>query len=162
MYRKPLAIASALLWFVPSLIPALCAQQAAPTGSAAQAAPQPSPDAAPATAADTAPQPTGQSPSAQDQLPPELRPGHPLNPEDVDVLTGKRDRQIAAAQRANSPVLASPYGEFGYYGDYFWMNGRLGETWDIPMLPLSRISNPFFFGSGSMRGWRGRGFGGRR
>ena len=135
-------------------VPALCAQQVAPTANAAQAAPQP--------AADTASQPANPIPSAQDQLPPELRPGHPLNPEDVDVLTGKRDRQLAAAQRANAPVLASPYGEFGYYGDYFWMNGRLGETWDIPMLPLPRISNPFFFGSGSLRGRRGRGFGGRR
>ena len=154
MNRKRWAIAIAFLWFIPSLILLLCAQQAAPSGNAAQAASQPAPD--------TATQPTGQSSSAQDQLPPELRPGHPLNPEDVDVLTGKRDRQIAAAQRANAPVLASPYGEFGYYGDYFWMNGRLGETWDIPMLPLPRISNPFFFGSGSLRGWGGRGFGGRR
>ncbi len=135
-------------------IPALHAQQAAPTGNAAQAAPQPAPD--------TTAQPTSPNPSAQDQLPPELRPGHPLNPEDVDVLTGKRDRQLAAAQRANAPVLASPYGEFGYYGDYFWMNGRLGDTWDIPMLPLPRINNPFFFGSGSRRGWGGRGLGGRR
>src|SRR5579859_7307908 len=105
MNRKRRAIAIALLWFIPSLIPLLCAKQAAPAGNAAQAASQPPPD--------TATQPTGQGPSAQDQLPPELRPGHALNPEDVDVLTGKRDRQIAAAQRANAPVLASPYGEFG-------------------------------------------------
>lgn len=158
MNMKRGAIAISLLWLLPLSDPALRAQQTAPTGNAAQAAPQPGPD----TVADTASQPAGPSPSPQDQLPPELRPGHPLNPEDVDVLTGKHDRQIAAAQRANAPVVASPYGEFGYYGDYFWMNGRLGETWDIPTLPLPRISNPFFFGSVSMRGWRGRGFGGRR
>ena len=154
MNMKRMAFAIALCWFIPSLVPELGAQQTAPAGNASQATPQPAPD--------TASQPANPNPSTQDQLPPELRPGHPLNPEDVDVLTGKRDRQIAAAQRANAPVLASPYGEFGYYGDYFWMNGRLGETWDIPTLPLPRINNSFFFGSGSMRGWRGGRFGGRR
>ena len=154
MNLKRLALAIALCWFIPSLVPELCAQQTAPAGSAPQATQQPAPDAAS--------QPAGQSPTAQDQLPQELRPGHALNPEDVDVLTGKRDRQIAASQRANAGLLAAPYAGFGYYGDYFWMNGRLGETWDIPMLPLPRINNSFFFGSGSLRGLRRAGLGGRR
>jgi hypothetical protein len=136
------------------ITPALGARQNRPTDTQPQANAPSDPQ--------TALQPAAQNPNAQTQVPADIRPGHPLDPADVDVLTGKRDRQLAAAQRANAPVLASPYGELGYYGDHFWMNGRLGETWDIPMLPLPRISNPFFLGSGARRGWGGRGFGGRR
>ena len=102
-------------------------------------------------------QPTAQTPNAQTDLPADIRPGHPLDPADVEVLTGKRDREMEAARRAAVPALAGAYGEYGNYGDYFWMNGRLGGTWDMPMLPLARISNPFFFGFS--RGGFGRGFG---
>ena len=135
-------------------VPALRAQQPETSGSPAPAAPQPAPE--------TAQQPAAQNPSAQDQLPANLRPGHPLDPADVDVLTGKRDRELAAQRRIAVPAMASPYGEYGYYGDYFWMNGRLGGTWDIPMLPLTRIADSFFFSSTSRRGFRGGRFGGRR
>jgi hypothetical protein len=147
---KHLVFAVALLLAVPFLR----AQQTETSGSPPPAAPQPTPE--------TAPQSATQNPSAQEQLPANLRPGHPLDPADVDILTGKRDRELAAARRAAVPVMASPYGEYGYYGDYFWMNGRLGGTWDIPTLPLTRIANPFFFSPISQRGFRGGGFGGRR
>jgi hypothetical protein len=135
------------------IVPALRAQQAETSGAPPQTAPQPAPETA---------QPAAQAPATQDQLPAELRPGHPLDPADVDVLTGKRDRELAAARRSATPALAGGYGGNGYYGDYFWMNGRLGGTWDIPMLPLTRIANPFFFSPISRRGFRGAGFGGRR
>ena len=81
----------------------------------------------------------------QNSLPAAIRPGHPLDPADVEILTGKRDREIEAARRASVPVMAGSYGEYGTYGDYYWMNGTLGEAWDIPMLPLARITSPFFF-----------------
>ncbi|HLJ24680.1 MAG TPA: hypothetical protein VKT71_11280 [Candidatus Acidoferrales bacterium] len=131
------------------MVPALRAQQTAPTDAQPPASSQAEPQAAP--------QPATQNPNAQTQLPADIRPGHPLDPADVDVLTGKRDREMEAARRSAVPVMAGAYGEYGNYGDYFWMNGRLGGTWDIPMLPLSRISDPFFFGFG--RGGFGGGFG---
>lgn len=90
-------------------------------------------------------QPVAQNPNAQDNLPASIRPGHPLDPADVDILTGKRDREIEAARQAAVPFIAGGYGEYGTYGDYYWMNGRLGGAWDIPMLPLARITDPFFF-----------------
>lgn len=127
------------------MVPALRAQQTDPT------------DTQPSASSQVEPQPATQNPNAQTQLPADIRPGHPLDPADVDVLTGKRDREMEAARRSAVPVMAGAYGEYGNYGDYFWMNGRLGGTWDIPILPLSRISDPFFFGFG--RGGFGGGFG---
>jgi hypothetical protein len=119
------------------IVPALRAQQAETSGNPPQAAPQTAPEAAP--------QPSTQNPNPQDNLPASIRPGHPLDPADVDILTGKRDREIEAARRAAVPAMAGGYGDYGYYGDYYLMNGRRGAGWDIPMLPLSRITNPFFF-----------------
>src|SRR5579864_9233222 len=120
------------------IVPALHAQQAETSGTP--------PQAAPPAASQAAPQPpAAQNPTAQDNLPASIRPGHPLDPADVDILTGKRDREIEAARRAAIPALAGAYGAYGTYGDYYWMNGRLGREWDIPMLPLARIGNPFFF-----------------
>jgi hypothetical protein len=129
------------------IVPALRAQQAETSGNPPQAAPQ------------AESQPAVQNPNPQDNLPPELRPGHPLDPADVDILTGKRDREIAASQASATQYAAGMYGN---YGDYYWMNGRLGREWDIPMLPLARIGNPFFFsrmqprrfGRGEFRGGR--------
>jgi len=51
---------------------------------------------------------------------------------------------------------------YGTYGDPYAMQGRLGRGFDIPMLPLARISNPFsfprysraVFGRGGFRGGR--------
>jgi len=70
------------------IVPAIHARQADTIGNLPQTAPQ------------AAPQPAAQNPNAQDNLPASIRPGHPLDPADVDVLTGKRDREIEAAQRA--------------------------------------------------------------
>jgi hypothetical protein len=136
------------------IVPALRAQQAETSGNTAQAAPQTAPDATP--------QPAAQIPNAQDSLPAAIRPGHPLDPADVDVLTGKRDREIEAARRAAVPVMAGAYGGYGTYGDYYWMNGRLGGVWDVPMLPLARISNPFFFSTLQPRAFGRGGFRGGR
>jgi len=82
MNKLVLAIALSLI------VPAIHAQQAETSGSPPQTAPLPTP------------QPAAQNQNAQDNLPASIRPGHPLDPADVDVLTGKRDREIEAAQRA--------------------------------------------------------------
>jgi hypothetical protein len=132
------------------VVPALRAQQSE------------SGDNPPQTASETAPQPAATNPNTQDNLPASIRPGHPLDPADVDILTGKRDREIAAARRAAVPVMVGANGEYGNYGDYYWMNGRIGAAWDIPMLPLARITNPFFFSRISRRGFGRGGFRGGR
>src|SRR6266404_3602041 len=90
-------------------------------------------------------QETTENSNVQNSLPESIRPGHPLDPADVDILTGKRDREIEAARRAAAPVMMGGYGEYGTYGDYYLMNGRRGGAWDIPMLPLTQVSGPFFF-----------------
>jgi hypothetical protein len=136
------------------VVPVMRAQQAETSSNARQSESQPAQQAPPQAAV--------QNPNAEDNLPPELRPGHPLDPADVDILTGKRDREIEAARRASVPAIAGAYGAYGTYGDYYWMTGRLGRQWDIPMLPLARIGNPFFFSMLQPRGFgRGRFRGGR-
>src|ERR1700693_4574356 len=120
-------------------VPALRAQQAETGGSPSQAA--------------------AQNPNSQDNLPASIRPGHPLDPADVDILTGKRDREIEAAQRAGVPISV---GMYGTYGDPYAMQGRFGRGFDIPMLPLARISNPFFFSTLQPRGFGRGGFRGGR
>jgi hypothetical protein len=114
--------------------------------------------------APAASQPSTPQENGQNNPPAAIRPGHPLDPADVDVLTGKRDRELEAARRkAATPAMVGGYGDYGTYGDYYWMSGRLGSTWDIPILPLTRITNPFFFGLPAPRGfgWGGLGRGGR-
>ena len=128
-----------------SIVPTLRAQQAETSGNPPQAAPQTTPEAAP--------QPARQNPSAQQNLPASIRPGHPLDPADVDILTGKRDREIEATQKAAVPISV---GMYGTYGDPYLMQGRFGRAFDIPMLPLTQISNPFFFSRIQPRGF-GRG-----
>jgi hypothetical protein len=139
---KKLVFAFALLL----IVPAIHAQKAETSGNPPQTAPQ----AAPLSAA--------QNQNARDNLPPSIRPGHPLDPADVDVLTGKRDREIEAALRAAVPISV---GMYGTYGDPYMMQGRIGRAFDIPMLTLTRISNPFIFsmapggfGRGGFRGSR--------
>jgi hypothetical protein len=133
-----------------SFVPAMRAQQAETSANAPKAASQTETQAA----SPSAPQPPAQNPNAQDNLPASTRPGHPLDPADVDVLTGKRDREIAAAQRAAIPITVGMYGD---YGDLYAMQGRFGRGSDIPMLPLPRISDPFFFSTVPQRGFgRGR------
>ena len=146
---KQLVFAAVLVLFVP----AVRAQQADTNAGASQGAPPVSTEpAAAASDANSAP-----SPSAAP------RQGHPLDPADVDILTGKRDREIEAARRASVPVTAGGYGEYGYYGDRFLLSGRRGAEWDIPMLPLTAITNPFFFSRMAPFGFGGRArSGGRR
>jgi hypothetical protein len=131
------------------IVPALRAQQAETSGNPPQAAAQTAPEAAA--------QPVAQNP--QDNLPASIRPGHPLDPADVDILTGKRDREIEAAQSAGLPISV---GMYGTYGDPYAMQGRFGRAFDIPMLPLARISNPFFFTTMQPRGFGRGGFRGGR
>jgi len=144
---KKLVFAIALF----SVVPVLRAQQAQTSGNPPQTEPQAAPQAAP--------QPPAQNPNAQDNLPPELRPGHPLDPADVDILTGKRDREIETARIAALPISVGMYGN---YGDPYLMQGRFGKAFDIPMLPLARISNPFFFSRLQPRGFGRTGFRGGR
>jgi hypothetical protein len=136
------------------IVPAVRAQQAETSAKTPQAAPQTAPEATP--------QPPPQNPNAQDNLPASVRPGHPLDPADVDILTGKRDRDMEAARRAAAPVMVGGYGEYGTYGDYYWMKGRRGGAWDIPMLPLTQVSDPFFFSTLQPRGFARGGFHGGR
>lgn len=130
-------------------VPALRAQQADTNANPPQPAAQPVPEAATP--------PVAQNP--QDNLPASIRPGHPLDPADVDILTGKRDREIAAAQRAAAPYSV---GMYGTYGDPYAMQGRFGRGFDMPMLPLARIGNPFFFSTLQPRGFGRGGFRGGR
>ena len=129
------------------IVPALRAQQSETSGNPPQTEPQ------------AARQPDAQNPNAQDNLPASLRPGHPLDPADVDILTGKRDHEIAAAERAAVPYSV---GMYGTYGDPYAMQGRFGRVFDIRMLPLARISNPFFFSTMQPRGFGRTGFRGGR
>ena len=126
-----------------SIVPAMRAQQADTSGNPPQ------------TETQAAPQPAAQNPNAQDNLPAAIRPGHPLDPADVDILTGRRDREIEAARIAALPISVGMYGS---YGDPYAMKGRFGRAFDIPLLPLTRISNPFFFSTMQPRGFGRGGF----
>jgi hypothetical protein len=129
-----LVFASALLFLAPNL----CAQQAEQKADSIQTVPQ----------AD--PQPAQQNSNVQGNLPASLRPSHPLDPADVDILTGKRDREIQASQAA-----AGAYVTVGMSGDM----GEYGRAFDVGLLPLTRISNPFFFSRFGARGFGRGGFG---
>jgi hypothetical protein len=129
------------------LAPALFAQEAASQENQAQAAPV------------VVSQAPAQESNSQDNLPPSIRPGHPLDPADVDVLTGKKDREMEASQTAAYPIAVSGYGGYGnYYGIGGWGGGNFG----FPFLPLRQIRNPFLFsilrsggfGRGGFRGGR--------
>lgn len=140
---RTLILATAVFLFVP----ALRAQQE----ETKESQPQP--------AAQTVPQETSDNSNAQNALPAAIRPGHPLDPADVDVLTGKKDREIEAARRANVQVIA---GSYGAYGDFYATNGWRGAMFGSPLLPLTRISNPFLFSIIQPRGFGRGGFRGRR
>jgi hypothetical protein len=129
-----IVFASAFLF----LVPYLCAQQPEPKGDSSQTAPQ----------AD--PQPAPQDSNTQSNLPASLRPGHPLDPADVDILTGKRDREIEASQAGVGVPVA-----FGMSGDI----GEYGRAFDVGLLPLTQISNPFFFSRWQLHGFGRGGFG---
>src|ERR1700693_4471378 len=72
--------------------------------------------------AQAAPQETTENSNEQNSLPEAIRPGHPLDPADVDILTGKRDREIEASRRID-PYAVSGYG--AYSGAYA-LNTRRG------------------------------------
>jgi hypothetical protein len=129
------------------IVPSMRAQQAETSGNL----PQTETQAAPLLAT--------RNPNEQDNLPAAIRPGHPLDPADVDILTGKRDREIEAARMAALPISVGMYGN---YGDLYAMQGRFGRVSDIPILPLTRISNPFFFSTMQPRGFGRGGFRGSR
>lgn len=124
------------------MVPALRAQQAETKDN-------------PSAETQAAPQASTQAPNAENSLPASIRPGHPLDPADVDILTGKKDREIEASRRAAVPTAV---GMYGTYGDVYAMQGRFDTALNVPLLPLTRIGNPFFFGLLAPRGF-GRGFG---
>jgi hypothetical protein len=124
------------------IVPTLRAQQAETKETPPQAAPQ---------------ETTGNS-NVNSGLPEAIRPGHPLDPADVDILTGKRDREIEAS-RSGFPFAAS--GHYDAYSGAYALNGRRGAMLDLPFLPLRRFVNPFFFFSTQPNGFA-RGFGGGR
>jgi hypothetical protein len=121
------------------IVPALRAQQAETDKTTPQATPQ---------------ETTGNS-NGQSSLPEAIRPGHPLDPADVDILTGKRDREIEAFRRANSVIM----GSYGAYAGAYAMNGRRPGVLDFPLLPLRRIERPFFFFNMAPGGFGSRSFG---
>jgi hypothetical protein len=120
------------------MVPALRAQQ----GETKETAPQ------------AAPQENAENSNVNNSLPEAIRPGHPLDPADVDILTGKRDREIEASRSG------FPYAVSRYYGAYA-LNGRRAAALDLPFLPLRSFVNPFFFFS-NQRSAFARGFGGGR
>jgi hypothetical protein len=134
---KTLVLAVAILL----LVPALNAQQAEGEKNTPQATPQ---------------ETTG-NPSAQNSLPDSIKPGHPLNPADVDILTGKRDHEIEASRRANSVLM----GGYGAYDGAYGTNERLSGAFDVSLLPLRRITRPFFFFDMAPGGFGSRRFGRR-
>jgi hypothetical protein len=106
-------------------------------------------------------QETTQNSNVQNNLPDAIKPGHPLDPADVDVLTGKKDREAEAARRPAVSVMAGGYG-YGNYGDSFGTYGRGRAMLDFPLLPLPRLRNPFFFSLLPPRSFGSRGFRGGR
>jgi hypothetical protein len=125
------------------IVPALRAQQGGSKETAPQAAPQENAE---------------NSNVNNNSLPEAIRPGHPLDLADVDILTGKRDREIEAS-RSGFPYAVSGYYD-AYSGEYA-LNGRRAATLNLPFLPLRPFVNPLFFFS-SQRSASARGFGGGR
>jgi hypothetical protein len=129
------------------IVPALYAQQPEPANHTAQSSTPAEPQAAPQTPA--------QNSSTQTNLPAATRPGHPLDPSDVDILTGKRDREIEASQAAGVPVSMGVYDN---YGNFSANGGRFGSAFDIGLLPLAQIGNPVYFSRLQPRGFGRGGF----
>jgi len=95
------------------------------------------------------------SPNQQHELSDSIKPGHPLDPADVDILTGKRDREIAESER-NAAVVVGGYG--GYSSGPFTNTRRESRFGELPFLPLRRFGGPFFFSSIVPRNFGGRSF----
>ncbi len=135
--RNPIFVAGVLL-----MLPALRAQQAKTQENEPQAEPQASSQEA------------AENSKASDALPASIRPGHPLDPADVDVLTGKKDREI---EESDSAAFYD-----GGYADFYSTNAWRGKRYDFPLLPLTRIRNPFLFSIARAPGFSRGGFHGRR
>src|ERR1700737_44014 len=133
---KTLMLAAALFL----VVPVLKAQQ---TEAQEKATPQ------------TTQQETTVASNVQTGSPEAIKPGHPLDPADVDILTGKRDREIEASRRANTVVM----GGYGAYTGAYGIEARRSGALDHPLLPLRRIGWPFFFFNMAPGGFGSRGFG---
>ena len=84
--------------------------------------------------------------------------GHPLDPHDVDVLTGKADRDARAAQPINPYLWPGGYGQ-GMYG---WNYGGRGQFSRFAFggfggRPFFFFGNPFFAPQGFFFGHGGGG-----
>ena len=127
------------------LVPTLCAQQAETNHETSQTAPQAEPQSA------------SQNSYAQSNLPASLQPGHPLDPADVDILTGKKDREMEASREAGAQMAVGIYGNYGYLSGN---GGRFGSAFNIGLLPLTQVGNLISFSLCQPRGF-GRGSFGR-
>jgi hypothetical protein len=127
------------------LVPGLKAQQEPPTDNSPQAASQN----------------TTENSDARNAESEAIKRGHPLDPADVDILTGKKDRELEASRRPAVSVVVGGY-EYGNYGDPYAIYGQRGGMFDMPPLPLTRISNRFFFFNMPPRGFGRGGFRGGR
>lgn len=85
--------------------------------------------------------PPSDVPAASDQSQ-SVRPGHPLDPHDVDVLTGKLDREAQAQRYGRGQVYLGDTSSYGFmrYG----YGGRNTQTFR----PFLFGAQPFFFHSG--------------
>jgi hypothetical protein len=112
-------------------------------------------------AASTTQNPPEENRAAQTQVKPAEapKPGHPLDPADVDVLTGKNK---AGAQNPYgsygsrvTPYISYSLSDFAYDGSGMYANDAANR---LPFLPLlgrhSRASDFFFFDSSSFVGPR--------
>jgi len=127
------------------IVPCLGAQQEQPAGNPPQAAQQESTE----------------NSNVQNGVADAIKPGHELDPADVNILTGKRDRDLEASRQPGVSVVVGGFG-YGNYGDPYAINRRGVAVLATPLLPLTRIGNPVFFfsipprsiGRGSFRGAR--------
>jgi hypothetical protein len=116
---------------------------------------EPATDTAEAVQVQEAQPPASNAPAASEQ-PVSVRPGHPLDPHDVDVLTGKIDREAQAQRYGRAQVY---WGDSGSYGFMSYGRGVRGSRMFRPFLFGAQ---PFFFHSGLFfpRPHPGRLFGG--
>ena len=105
----------------------------------------------------TTQQQTTVSSNVQAGSPEAIEPGHPLDPADVDILTGKRDREIEASRRANTVVMEG----YGVYNGAYATNARRFGMLDPSLLPLRRVGRPIYFFSMAPGGFGSRSFGRR-
>ncbi len=96
--------------------------------------------------------------SLQNKLPDSTKTAHPLDPADVDVLTGKRDRQIEDLRRERQIILGGYGGGYGVYPGGLGVNSDFTSTSELPLLPLRTSGSSFFFSSIAPRGFRSRRF----